>query len=363
MALRSSGKAYSAIQPHVFRRSLTFKTTSGRSLTITKGTPTITTQDCDCSTQFPQGLRIDHGRPLINTVASYNQHIVIASGTNDWPSRIETDEGAAGAMAKTLKDMLGVKGDWFDPKYSTLINSSSFQPPESPNETATSVHLFPHFLHFPRLTESPVHPTHLLSTYLNPLPSHSARLPPPPPSFAPPQPITKPTIFICSHATRDMRCGILGPRLYASFLTHAEPGSCDVGMISHVGGHAWAGNVIVYIPPNFTLGADGAVSPLAGMGIWYGRVERRHVPLIMEETVGKGRVIGDLWRGGLDAGLEGGWRERTMRAKAVRVPAGLLQQDGDVVEGEEEREPQDVDARSRVGRMGWKARRRWNRGP
>lgn len=87
------------------------------------------------------------------------------------------------------------------------------------------------------------------------------------------------------------------------------------------------------------------------------------MPLIMEETVGKGRVIGDLWRGGLDAGLEGGWRERTMRAKAVRVPAGLLQQDGDVVEGEEEREPQDVDARSRVGRMGWKARRRWNRGP
>ncbi|KAL9007441.1 MAG: hypothetical protein Q9173_007289, partial [Seirophora scorigena] len=114
MALRSPGKAYSAIQPHASRRFLTFKTTSGRSLTIIKGTPTTTTQDCDCSTQFPQGLQIDHRKPLINTVASYNQHIVIASGENDWPSRIETDESAAGALAKALKDMIGVKGDWFD---------------------------------------------------------------------------------------------------------------------------------------------------------------------------------------------------------------------------------------------------------
>lgn len=87
------------------------------------------------------------------------------------------------------------------------------------------------------------------------------------------------------------------------------------------------------------------------------------MPLIMEETVRKGRVIGELWRGGLDAGLEGGWRERTVRARAVRVPAGLLQRDGDVVEGEEERGLQDVDTRGRVQRMGWKARRRWIKGP
>lgn len=74
----------------------------------------------------------------------------------------------------------------------------------------------------------------------------------------------------------------------------------DVGMISHVGGHAFAGNVIVYVPPNYTLlEKDGVASPLAGMGIWYGRVEPKHVLGILDETVREGNIIGELWRGGM----------------------------------------------------------------
>ncbi|KIX99341.1 uncharacterized protein Z520_04917 [Fonsecaea multimorphosa CBS 102226] len=93
----------------------------------------------------------------------------------------------------------------------------------------------------------------------------------------------------------------------------------NVGMISHVGGHKWAGNVIVYIPPTFTTRSDHhppppssdnmsqrasgvpPPHPLAGMGIWYGRVEPRHVEGIIEQTVVQGKVIEELFRGGISA--------------------------------------------------------------
>jgi hypothetical protein len=84
------------------------------------------------------------------------------------------------------------------------------------------------------------------------------------------------------------------------------PGHANVGLISHVGGHKYAGNVIVYIPPKMTVrsgsGSDStaALHPLAGKGIWYGRVEPKHVQGIVEETVLGGRVVTDHFRGGID---------------------------------------------------------------
>ena len=82
-----------------------------------------------------------------------------------------------------------------------------------------------------------------------------------------------------------------------------------VALSSHVGGHAFAGNAIIYIPREFKL-PDGKKSPLAGKGIWYGRVEPRHVSGILEETFKRGTVIEELLRGihEIDrfSGIEGG---------------------------------------------------------
>ena len=69
-----------------------------------------------------------------------------------------------------------------------------------------------------------------------------------------------------------------------------------VHQISHIGGHKFAGNVIVYVPP--ILGNEG--HPLAGQGVWYGRVEPKHVEGIVRETIEGGRVIKELFRGGID---------------------------------------------------------------
>jgi hypothetical protein len=74
--------------------------------------------------------------------------------------------------------------------------------------------------------------------------------------------------------------------------------SARVGLISHVGGHKFAGNVIIYLPPHIKT-TEGDPHRLAGHGIWYGRVQPRHVQGIIAETIGRGNVIGELFRGGI----------------------------------------------------------------
>lgn len=123
-----------------------------------------------------------------------------------------------------------------------------------------------------------------------------------------------PSILICGHGSRDGRCGALGPLLQTAFQAHVErlvtesglslgqagtqfgfPRS-KIGMVSHIGGHKWAGNVILYFPPGHRS-QSGGPSPLAAKGVWYGRVEPKHVEGIVSETLQQGHVIEELLRG------------------------------------------------------------------
>ena len=134
-------------------------------------------------------------------------------------------------------------------------------------------------------------------------------------------------VLICGHGGRDMRCGVLGPVLQKEFEEKLEKEGFDilrgpvedvqnsageiegevtagdvkgarVGVISHIGGHKFAGNVIIYLPPGMKL--NGHKHPLAGYGIWYGRVETQHVEGLVRETVVNGKVVKDKLRGGID---------------------------------------------------------------
>jgi hypothetical protein len=143
-------------------------------------------------------------------------------------------------------------------------------------------------------------------------------------------------VLVCGHGGRDARCGVMGPVLRREFEeklaatdvfevrrgpvqvdtfwedmerigeeeSRNAPGGASkigtrVGLISHIGGHKFAGNIIIYLPPNFKY--DGKQHPLAGHGIWYGRVEPKHVEGIVQETIIKGNVVEDLFRGGIDS--------------------------------------------------------------
>lgn len=134
-------------------------------------------------------------------------------------------------------------------------------------------------------------------------------------------------VLICGHGGRDMRCGVMGSVLRNEFEAQfpregvevlqgpvqvesdedlaAVAGAVQkpaltarIGLISHIGGHKFAGNVIIYLPRSMKW-ADGKRHPLAGHGIWYGRVEPKHVQGIIQETIQKGKVIADMFRGGI----------------------------------------------------------------
>jgi hypothetical protein len=123
------------------------------------------------------------------------------------------------------------------------------------------------------------------------------------------EPITKPVVLICGHGGRDQRCGILGPILQSSFRDEFQRRGieAEVAQISHIGGHKYAGNLIVYLPPSLEGNA------LKGTGIWYGRVGPENVEGLVEETVVQGRVVVEFVRGGIT--MEGGNIGRMVEAQ------------------------------------------------
>lgn len=98
-------------------------------------------------------------------------------------------------------------------------------------------------------------------------------------------PVRNPMVLICGHTARDARCGILGPLLHKEFSLQIDKRKLDVsvGLISHIGGHAYAGNVLIF--------------PRSGPAIWYGRVFPPDVERIIEDTVVGGKVITEMHRG------------------------------------------------------------------
>ena len=64
------------------------------------------------------------------------------------------------------------------------------------------------------------------------------------------EPLAGAYVFICAHASRDKRCGVCGPILIEKFkeeiLARGLNEQVFVSACSHVGGHKYAGNVIIY---------------------------------------------------------------------------------------------------------------------
>ncbi|KAL2196350.1 Sucrase/ferredoxin-like-domain-containing protein [Corynascus similis CBS 632.67] len=310
-------------------------------------TPTCPAPTCSCapSPELPEGLEIDRSASLSGLISNYAQHVLVCTGKSDWPSRIEEDNAGDNLVAD-LRELVGPRGKYNDPFHniSTLASSfpSSPAPRQRPELQTSSVYLLPQFKYVPFLPRVSFDSVEaLVRGYLQPetlhpmhdglSPIHRDRL------------LRKPAyqnllwgvrdvrevmVLICGHGGRDRRCGIYGPLLRGEFEKRLpEQGvevlrgpvdveaevegqavvegqgsgrahAARVGLISHIGGHKYAGNVIVYLPPTLKT-EDGQTHPLAGHGIWYGRVEPAHVEGIVSETILKGRVIEELFRGGI----------------------------------------------------------------
>ncbi|KAF2203029.1 sucrose cleavage family protein [Delitschia confertaspora ATCC 74209] len=289
---------------------------------------------------MPADLDIDHTSPIANTMPHYAEQVIVCTGKEDWTSKIEEEDGETGQFVRGLRGAVGLgqkgqgsRGAVFDPFHNISILTSSFSSSSAP-ETA-SAYLFPSFKYVPSITNSSLadfataflkaeklHPAH------DKLPAEQKKALLRNPElqgkvFPRARDVEDVVVLICGHGGRDRRCGVLGPMLRDEFkrqferkaisVSTGEPKasesgkkglekmSAKIGLISHIGGHKFAGNVIIYVPP--ALKAEGHA--LAGTGVWYGRVRPEHVEGIVEETILGGRIIREMFRGGVLKGREG----------------------------------------------------------
>lgn len=145
-------------------------------------------------------------------------------------------------------------------------------------------------------------------------------------------------ILLCSQRTRDVRCGQSAPLLRREFERHLRPlglyreldderpGGVGIYFVSHVGGHKYAANVIVYRRRDFSnwyckpaaaasvvdnddddgessdQEEEGKTEEGASQGIWLARVRPEDCENIIRYTVLQGKVVkpGHQLRGGFD---------------------------------------------------------------
>ncbi|KAJ5397323.1 Aminoacyl-tRNA synthetase class 1a anticodon-binding [Penicillium cosmopolitanum] len=250
---------------------------------------------------MPEGLPIDHEQALNGTMAAYAQQLVICTDQRDWTSRIEND---------------GENKSWGDlPFNNVLVSTSSIVPATNSPFTASAL-LFPSFKYIPSIpveagtsSTGAADLTSFVRAFLLPERLHNmhsslpeakrtdmTRAPELSSHFDGVLDINhSPTILICGHGGRDLRCGVMAPALESEFqrvlqaqgyksaggdgTTIDGPNHANIGLISHVGGHKYAGNVIIYIPPKMTVGTSAEPHPLAAHARSCARPHQLRFPL------------------------------------------------------------------------------------
>jgi len=281
---------------------------------------------------------IDRELPLAGSVKPYGRHVLVSTGKTDWVHSIDEEEGSVAQ---------GIFRGLYEPRFAGLVknkregmdrvvlSNTSFAPrrigsgrtevvvmPEWKIVTNVSSENAAEFVkhHIDRETPETEEKGGIPMTE-EVMPFHSV-------------------VLICSHGKRDKRCGVTSKYLLKAFEsglrrrniyrsfddTRTESqgglpgGGTAVGCLSHIGGHKFAGNVIVYRRRTKSvhelhsklreLSLSTAENPedadrvqeerdVQAEGIWLGRVEPRHVEAIIEEVILKGRVFKELYRGGI----------------------------------------------------------------
>ena len=202
---------------------------------------------------------------LADSVKPYHRHAFACTGDRSWPPRLEDAPGLLGAMARDVRDLREAEGAI--PKL-TATDEESRGP-------GIDLLVFPEAVRY-RIGDladwHTVLAEHLRGGARAPLES---------------QLLSGRHVFVCVHMARDERCGSCGPPLLAAIEAAVATRGLDdvtVRATSHVGGHKYAGNVIVY--PE---------------GVWYGYVRPDDAERLVGEHLVEGRVLEDLHRGSMSS--------------------------------------------------------------
>ncbi|KIW58463.1 hypothetical protein PV05_02975 [Exophiala xenobiotica] len=311
-------------------------------------------RDCDsCTTHYPNKFSIDESDKLYGHVKGWSTHLVVGTGKTDWVRDV-TDEkhsvmeavGKAGLQRRNGKIMLSASnmpsgdechGDGVEEGTADCLLLPSWVVIEkvAPSQVEK---LLVEVVERSATNETPLRQTQNGHAHpqtaegkveakgqengeesdnrLDPLPlpasiSSSFKIKPIPHDYL---------ILMCSHRTRDARCGQSAPLLRKELerilrpmglyrdLHDERPGGVGIYFINHVGGHKYSANVMIYRREGRRKDGtdeetDGA--PLAKEAvqlIWLARVRPEDCENIVRYTVLQGKVVKPQrqLRGGFD---------------------------------------------------------------
>jgi hypothetical protein len=221
---------------------------------------------------------------LAGTVGAYDRHVFLCYKSPEaWPSRVEGSD--SDPLPKLLSSALKARKNEIPLK----TNLTVYEGREGTEFSDGDLLILPEMIKYRCLKDSEVD-SFVEDVLVNGKPWASGV----------PEVLTGSHVFVCAHGSRDRRCGVCGPVLIEKLNEEIEfRGLKDqvfVNACSHIGGHKYAGNVIIYSP-----GQDEKI-----MGHWYGYVTPDDVPALLDQHIGKGEIITHLWRGQMGAPAEEG---------------------------------------------------------
>lgn len=249
--------------------------------------------ECDsCNSKFPSSLKFDDDFPLWNSTKPYGLHIVVATGKHDWPhdacgvSNTLSNQVSNWASSSNKENALNLEnsesikvtvGSLCSPEYDT--NEDYI------NEQTGDLLLLPYFIWIRNISIPQVNSfmndfiPFLTKKIENPLSFKHLQFP----NIRVEIDQNQSHIFLCSHRTRDKRCGITAPimkkeldlylrevGLYRDYGDDRLNG-VKVSFINHIGGHKYAANLIIYSK--------------SGKNIWLARCKPNNCKPIIDECI------------------------------------------------------------------------------
>ncbi|PGH19304.1 hypothetical protein AJ80_04057 [Polytolypa hystricis UAMH7299] len=262
-------------------------------------------RDCaDCTVQYPARFNTNNSRQLYGGIKPVTTHVLVATGKADWVRKAETEEGSLmqaferGAFKdKKGRMMVSASNLSIDPLDDSNNNSNTTD--NSTSTKPTTLLVLPSFTFVDGVIQADL--PEFMDRFVN------SPSPIPPPSPNPNHRLTtRPCerdymVLLCSHRTRDARCGISAPLIKRELERHLRPlglarddddsraGGVGIAFVSHVGGHKFAANVLVYRRKEEQM-------------IWLARVRPEHCEGIVRFTILQGKVVRpeERLRGGFD---------------------------------------------------------------
>ncbi|KJK62732.1 DNA replication and checkpoint protein [Aspergillus parasiticus SU-1] len=206
--------------------------------------------DCaDCTVHFPSKVKVENSRVLYGHIKEFHTHVLVATGKSDWTERVENEKGSL---------MEAFDSSSNKSKHGRIMVSASNlsdpnHDPDDDHQTTqgTTVLLLPSFTFIDSVTTADVR--EVVDCFIDAPKGQpvDSRLPSRPCQY-------DYVVLLCSHRRRDARCGITAPLIKKELERHLRPhglyrdadderaGGVGIFFVSHVGGHKFAANVLIY---------------------------------------------------------------------------------------------------------------------